>query len=149
MPYGKVLVVDDFQTNLDVMTGLLMPYGLCLDTVLSGKKAVELVMAEELRYDLIFMDHMMPEMDGIEAAGIIRKIDSEYARSVPIFVLTANAIMGNREMFLEKGFNDFISKPVDTKMLDMILNRWIRDKYCGSNSAAIQTDISNTPERQL
>jgi CheY-like chemotaxis protein len=72
---------------------------------------------------------MMPEMDGIEAVRIIRtEIDSEYARTVPIIALTANAIEGNREMFLDSGFNDFISKPIDIKQLDMVLNSWIRDR---------------------
>jgi signal transduction histidine kinase/DNA-binding NarL/FixJ family response regulator/HPt (histidine-containing phosphotransfer) domain-containing protein len=128
MPYGKVLVVDDLQTNLDVMTGLLIPYGLRVDTVLSGREAVERIRAEEIRYDLIFMDHMMPDMDGIEAARIIRnEINTGYAREVPIVVLTANAIAGNREMFLESGFNDFIAKPIDIKQLDMVLNQWVRD----------------------
>ncbi|MDR0597613.1 MAG: response regulator, partial [Treponema sp.] len=129
MPYGKVLVVDDLQTNLDVMTGLLMPYGLKVDTVLSGREAVGRVKAEEVRYDLIFMDHMMPEMDGIETTRIIRNgIGSSYAQQVIIVALTANAIAGNRELFLENAFNDFIAKPVDIKQLDMVLNRWIRDR---------------------
>ena len=128
MPYGKALVVDDLQTNLDVMKGLLMPYGLRVDTVLSGGEAVERIKAEEVFYDLVFMDHMMPEMDGIEAVRIIRnETGSGYARTVPIIALTANAVAGNREMFLERGFTDFISKPVDIKRLDMVLNRWIRD----------------------
>jgi signal transduction histidine kinase/FixJ family two-component response regulator/HPt (histidine-containing phosphotransfer) domain-containing protein len=131
MPYGKVLVVDDLPTNLDVVTGLLMPYGLRVDTASSGREAVELIRGENPQYDLVFMDHMMPEMDGLEAARIIREeigAGSEYARTVPLIVLTANAIAGNREMFLEQGFNDFISKPIDIKHLDMVLNRWIRDK---------------------
>ncbi|MDR1898971.1 MAG: response regulator [Treponema sp.] len=128
MPYGKVLVVDDLPTNLDVMTGLLMPYSLRVDTVLNGREAVELVRKGEVRYDLIFMDHMMPELDGVEAARIIRnEIGSDYARTVPIVVLTANAVAGNRELFLENGFNDFISKPIDIKRLDMVLNQWVRD----------------------
>ncbi|MDR2618048.1 MAG: response regulator [Treponema sp.] len=128
MPYGKVLVVDDLQTNLDVMTGLLMPYGLKVDTALCGQDAVEGIRAGEPRYDLIFMDHMMPGMDGVEAVRIIRNgIDSEYARNVPIIVLTANAVAGNREMFLASGFNDFIAKPIDIKQLDMALNQWVRD----------------------
>jgi signal transduction histidine kinase/CheY-like chemotaxis protein/HPt (histidine-containing phosphotransfer) domain-containing protein len=129
MPYGKILVVDDLETNLDVMIGLLMPYGLKVDTVLSGGEAVEAVRRGEPRYDLIFMDHMMPGIDGVEAVRIIRnEIDAEYARTVPIIVLTANAIAGNREKFLENGFNDFISKPIDIKQLDTALNRWVRDK---------------------
>jgi CheY-like chemotaxis protein/two-component sensor histidine kinase len=129
MPYGKVLAVDDLETNLDVMKGLLMPYGLQVDTVLSGREAVERIRAEEIRYDLVFMDHMMPEMDGVEAVRIIRnEIGSDYARQVPIVALTANAVEGNREMFLGSGFNDFISKPVDIKRLDVVLNQQIRDK---------------------
>jgi CheY-like chemotaxis protein len=128
MPYGKVLVVDDLQTNLDVMTGLLMPYGLKVDTVLRGKDAVEAI-REGKRYDVVFMDHMMPEMDGTEATREIREgIGSDYARRVPIIALTANAIRGSREMFLAGGFNDFISKPIDIKRLDLVLNQWVRDK---------------------
>jgi signal transduction histidine kinase/CheY-like chemotaxis protein/HPt (histidine-containing phosphotransfer) domain-containing protein len=129
MPYGKTLVVDDLQTNLDVMAGLLMPYGLRVDTVLSGQDAVDRIREAEVRYDLIFMDHMMPGMDGIEAVRIIRnEIGSPYAREIPIVALTANAVEGNREMFLNSGFNGFISKPIDIKQLDTALNQWIRDK---------------------
>jgi CheY-like chemotaxis protein len=129
MPYGKVLVADDLETNLDVMKGLLMPYGLKVDTVSSGREVVERIRAEDVHYDLVFMDHMMPEMDGVEATRIIRKeIGSEYARTVPVIALTANAIAGNREMFLASGFNDYISKPIDIKRLDMVLNQCIRNK---------------------
>jgi signal transduction histidine kinase/FixJ family two-component response regulator/HPt (histidine-containing phosphotransfer) domain-containing protein len=129
MPYGKVLVVDDLETNLDVMKGLLMPYGLGVDTATSGKKAIERIRSGEVLYDLVFMDHMMPEMDGIEAARIIRnEIGTEYARTVPVIALTANAVAGNREIFLASGFNDYISKPIDIKRLDTVLNQWIRDR---------------------
>jgi CheY-like chemotaxis protein/nitrogen-specific signal transduction histidine kinase len=129
MPYGKVLVVDDLETNLDVMKGLLMPYGLKVDTLLSGGEAVEAIRGEPERYEVVFRDHMMPGMDGIEATRIIRKqIGSEYARSVAIIALTANAVAGNEEMFLENGFTDFLSKPIDIKRLDKVLNLWIRDK---------------------
>jgi PAS domain S-box-containing protein len=129
MPYGKVLVVDDLQTNLDVMTGLLMPYGLKVDTAISGKEAIERIRSGETSYDVIFMDHMMPEMDGTEATWNIRnEIGTDYARTVPIIALTANAIAGSREMFLEKGFNDFIPKPIDIKRLDTSLNQWVRNK---------------------
>jgi signal transduction histidine kinase/CheY-like chemotaxis protein len=147
MPYGKALVVDDMQTNLDVMTGLLMPYGLRVDTVLSGREAVERIKAEDIRYDLVFMDHMMPEMDGVEAVQIIRnEIGSDYARAVPIIALTANAIAGNRELFLEKGFDDFISKPVDIKQLDLVLNRWIRDKQGEGARKDADNQGSETPQ---
>jgi len=129
MPYGNVLVVDDLPVNLQIARGLLEPYGLLVDSAESGEKAIELIEAENPRYDIIFMDHMMPEMDGIEAVRIIReRANSEYGRTVPIIALTANALVGNTEMFLSKGFNGFISKPVDIFQLDEALNKYVRDK---------------------
>jgi CheY-like chemotaxis protein/HPt (histidine-containing phosphotransfer) domain-containing protein len=134
MPYGKVLVVDDLPVNLQIERGLLEPYGLLVDSAESGQKAIELIEAENPRYDLIFMDHMMPGMDGIEAVRIIRqKSGSEYRRNVPIIALTANALVGNSEMFMSKGFNGFISKPVDIFQLDEALNKFVRDKRTMSN----------------
>jgi len=129
MPYGKVLVVDDLPVNLKIARGLLEPYGLQVDISESGKKAIEMVKAENPRYDLIFMDHMMPEMDGIETVRIIREeLNSEYCRNIPIIALTANALTGSMEMFLSRDFNGFISKPIDIVQLDKALNQWIRDK---------------------
>jgi CheY-like chemotaxis protein len=129
MPYGKVLVVDDVATNLDVARGLMLPYGLTIDCVLSGPEAIEKIRREEVKYDAVFMDHMMPGMDGIEAARIIRnEIGTEYAKTVPIIALTANALAGNEELFLGAGFNAFIAKPIDIMRLDVVLNQWVRDK---------------------
>ncbi|MDR0600161.1 MAG: response regulator [Treponema sp.] len=133
MPYGRVLVVDDVETNLDVAKGLLLPYGLSMDFALSGQEAIAKVRIagndSTFRYDLILMDHMMPGMDGIEATRIIRnEINNEYARTVPIIALTANALTGNEEMFLSRGFNGYISKPIDIMRLDVALNTWIRNK---------------------
>ncbi|MDR2404007.1 MAG: response regulator [Spirochaetaceae bacterium] len=129
MPYGRVLIVDDVATNLDVARGLMMPYGLVIDCASSGREAIEKIREEKTRYDLVFMDHMMPEMDGIEATRIIRnKIGTKYAKNVPIIALTANVIAGNEEMFLSSGFNAFISKPIDIMRLDTMLNQWVRDK---------------------
>jgi signal transduction histidine kinase/DNA-binding response OmpR family regulator len=124
MPYGRVLVVDDVETNLYVARGLLSPYGLTVETVLSGFEAIDKVKDGSV-YDIIFMDHMMPRMDGIEAAKIIR--DLGYAK--PIVALTANAIAGQAAIFMENGFDDFISKPIDTRQLNMVLNKLVRDKY--------------------
>ncbi|GHV33003.1 hypothetical protein FACS1894187_00150 [Synergistales bacterium] len=129
MPYGKVLIVDDVPTNLDVARGLLLPYELSIDVAVSGRESIEKIRAENPRYDLVFMDHMMPEIDGIEATRIIREeIGTEYARTVPIVALTANALAGNREMFLSHGFDAFISKPIDIQQMDRTLNQWVRDK---------------------
>ncbi|MDR3200873.1 MAG: response regulator, partial [Spirochaetales bacterium] len=125
IPTGKVLVVDDVETNLYVARGLLLLYGLHVDCAKSGQEAITRIREEEIPYDLVFMDHMMPDMDGVEAAGLIRAINTEYARSLPIIALTANAIVGMREMFLEKGFNDYLSKPISRSKLDEILIKWI------------------------
>ncbi|MCL2684022.1 MAG: ATP-binding protein [Synergistaceae bacterium] len=136
MPYGSVLVVDDIDINLDVVSGLLMPYGLRVDCVSSGREAIEKITevgrkdSETPLYDLVLMDHMMPEMDGIETTERIRRdIGTDYARIVPIIALTANAMTGNEEMFLSKGFDGFISKPIDIMRLDLELNKRIRDKH--------------------
>jgi len=129
MPHGKVLVVDDMPVNLQVARGLLDPYGLRIDCVTSGQEAIELIRAENPRYDMVFMDHMMPGMDGIQTVSIIRhEIGSEYSQQVPIIALTANAVVGMREMFIEKGFNDFLSKPIDISKLDEALDKWMPEK---------------------
>jgi PAS domain S-box-containing protein len=128
MSYARVLVVDDITANLDVVKGMMKPYGIKIDCVLSGRQAIELIRAGQPHYSAIFMDHMMPEMDGIEATQIIRSLDSDYARGIPIIALTANAIVGNEEMFLGNGFQAFISKPIEIARLDAVLNHYVRDK---------------------
>jgi CheY-like chemotaxis protein/HPt (histidine-containing phosphotransfer) domain-containing protein len=134
MPYGRVLVVDDVETNLDVVKGLLLPYGLAIDCASSGGEAIEKIKALETdpgakKYDALFMDHMMPEMDGIEAVRIIRnEIGSDYARTVPIIALTANVLKGNGDMFLSRGFNAYLTKPIDILKLDAALNTWVRNR---------------------
>ncbi|MCL2042542.1 MAG: ATP-binding protein [Treponema sp.] len=129
MSYARVLIVDDNPTNLDVAKGLMGLYGMKIDCVTGGQQAIDAIRSEKVRYNAVFLDHMMPEMDGIEAARVIREnIGSDYAQTVPLIALTANAIIGNREMFLSKGFQDFISKPIDLARLDTVLRQWVRDK---------------------
>jgi len=123
-PNARLLVVDDIPSNLKVAEGLLSPYIAKIDTCLSGAEAIELV--KRNKYDLIFMDHMMPEMDGIEATAIIRAWEKDSAsQQIPIIALTANAVVGMREMFIGSGFNDYISKPIDVSKLNEILDHWI------------------------
>jgi len=128
LPYARVLVVDDVQTNLDVARGLMKPYGMRIDCVLSGQEAVNLVRNEDVHYNAIFMDHMMPGLNGIEATQRIRELGTDYAQTVPIIALTANAISGNEEMFLRNGFQAFISKPIDLNHLDTVIRQWVRDR---------------------
>ncbi|MCL2813269.1 MAG: ATP-binding protein [Oscillospiraceae bacterium] len=123
MPYGSVLIVDDVETNIYVAKGLLSPYKLKIDSGGSGFAAIEKIKNGNV-YDIIFMDHMMPEMDGIEATKIIRGMG--YTNS--IVALTANAVAGQADIFLKNGFDDFISKPIDVRQLNSVLNKLIRDK---------------------
>jgi signal transduction histidine kinase/CheY-like chemotaxis protein/HPt (histidine-containing phosphotransfer) domain-containing protein len=147
-PHARILVADDIATNLKVAEGLLSPYNAAVDVCLSGTEAIELVKLN--KYDLIFMDHMMPEMDGIEAAAAIRALEGGRFRTVPIIALTANAVVGMREMFIENGFNDFISKPIDVSKLDEILNRWIpeekKEKGVERRNQVSDYDISIIPD---
>ena len=129
LPYAHILVVDDVVTNLDVAKGMMKPYRMNVDCATSGQTAVDAVRGEKVKYNAIFMDQMMPEMDGIEAVRIIREeIGTEYARTVPIVAFTANALNGNEDMFLSKGFNAFITKPLEINRLDSIIQKWVRNE---------------------
>jgi signal transduction histidine kinase/CheY-like chemotaxis protein/HPt (histidine-containing phosphotransfer) domain-containing protein len=138
IPHARLLIVDDIAINLKVAEGLLEPYKATVDTCLGGAEAIETV--KRRHYDLIFMDHIMPGVDGIEATTAIR----EKNNAVPIVALTANAVVGMKEMFIEKGFNDFLSKPIDVSMLDEILDRWIpgEKKVVGNNAPQLPTNNS-------
>jgi len=146
MPYGSVLVVDDVESNLYVAKGLLQPYKLSIDTADNGTEAIEKIKSGKI-YDIIFMDQMMPNIDGIEATKIIR----ESGYSAPIIALTANAITGQANILLRSGFDDFISKPIDIRQMDYVLNKFIRDKQSEEviNETRRQHNISKTNLRDI
>jgi PAS domain S-box-containing protein len=127
LSYAKVLVVDDMQTNLDVASGLFGKYKMQVDCLTSGQEAVDRIRGGNPEYNAVFMDHMMPGMDGIETADNIRALGTDYAKKVPIIALTANAIHGTDKMFYEHGFQGFITKPIDVMELDSIIRKWVRD----------------------
>jgi len=128
MPYGKVLIVDDMKANIDVAKLLLKPYQLNIETAESGLEAINLVRSGN-EYDIIFMDHMMPVMDGMEAVKELRTMGYKS----PIIALTANAVVGQQDIFISNGFDGYISKPIDIRQLNDSLNKFIRDK---KNNAA-------------
>lgn len=143
-PTAKVLIVDDIATNLKVAEGLMLPYRMQIDTCKSGKEAIELITAHQ-DYDLIFMDHMMPEMDGMETTARIRFSEEPYFKQVPIIALTANAISGIKEMFLQNGMDDFLAKPIEMAKLNNILDKWVpqekRERYTEGESTAEAPDF--------
>ncbi|MCL2356400.1 MAG: ATP-binding protein [Defluviitaleaceae bacterium] len=124
MPYGSVLVVDDVPENIYVIKRLLAFYDLNVEVCTSGTDAIEKV-ASGREYDIIFMDYMMPPPDGVETMLHLR----ETGYTKPIVVLTATAITGVADGFIQTGFDSFISKPIQTKHLNEVLQRFIRDKY--------------------
>ena len=120
---GRILVVDDNDLNCDVAKGILCCLGMQAEAVRSARECITLL-EEGQRYDIIFMDHMMPEMDGVEALHEIRSKGGEIA-ATPIVLLTANAVSGVKEQMIEEGFDDFLSKPIDISELRGVLIRYL------------------------
>jgi CheY-like chemotaxis protein len=142
MPYGKALIVDDVEINLYVAEGMLLPYEMNVEMADSGFAAIEKI-ENGNSYDIIFMDHMMPKMDGIETAEKLRAMGYRGA----IVVLTANALVDNDGLFSRHGFDGFFPKPIDARQLNEVLNTFIRDKhpeeakkYQSLTAAALPTD---------
>ena len=121
MPYGRVLIVDDVESNLFVSTRLMELYKLQTETVMSGYEAVEKVESGKT-YDIIFMDHLMPGMDGIETTGQIRG----FGYTLPIVALTASGDSVEPQLFLDSGFDGFIPKPIEISLLDKTLKKYIK-----------------------
>jgi len=118
-PEANILVVDDNAVNLNVACGLLQLCKIKADTAMSGQQAIEMV--QEKLYDIVFMDHMMPGMDGVEATKIIR----EKNKNVTIIALTANAVAGAKEEFFAVGMNDWLTKPINKVLFFKLLEKWI------------------------
>lgn len=125
-PNARMLVVDDNQINLTIVKGLLKQTKLKIDVVDSGYECLEYV--EKNKYDIILLDHMMPEMDGIEVFERLKEMDNNLSKDAPIVALTANAIVGAREQYLSLGFDDYISKPIDSKQLEDVLRRLLPEE---------------------
>ena len=122
-PKARVLIVDDNAINLKVAAGLMRPYHMQVVTADSGSAAISLLRSKD--FDIVFMDHMMPEMDGIEATKAIRSMEGDYYKKLPIIALTANAVNGVRDVYIAEGLNDFIAKPIELGALDRVLKAWL------------------------
>lgn len=126
-PTAKIMVVDDMKINLRVAAGILKKFGIVPDLVDNGIDCVELLKKKK-DYDLIFMDHMMPEVDGIEATAMIRGLHEEYAQKLPIIALSANAVKGMDQEFKDGGMNDFVPKPIEIELLAGKLLKWLPEE---------------------
>ena len=146
-PNARILLVDDNKLNLKVAEGLLRPYKMCVEMADSGRRAIEMV--QNRVYDLILMDHMMPLMDGVEATRIIRGLDGERFREMPIIALSANAVRGAKEMFLESGMNDFLAKPIEVHIMDSTLRKWLPADKIISNNSATEAEFNEEPVSEI
>ena len=127
-PDAKILVVDDVKVNLKVIVGLLKSTKIKADTASSGRECLEMI--TQTAYDLIFMDHMMPEMDGVETYAEMKKLENSLNKDTPVIMLTANAITGIREQFLQAGFTDYLSKPVSGEKLENLILKYLPKDKC-------------------
>ncbi|MDR2546189.1 MAG: response regulator [Lachnospiraceae bacterium] len=142
-PEAQVLVVDDNAFNIRVAKGLLNLQGIEAEAVSSGFVAIDELKVKD--FDLVFMDHMMPDMDGVETMKRIRQMGPKY-KDLPIVALTANAIAGVKESFLEAGFDDFITKPIDTKELVNVLTKWLPAEKVGKPNKQQLPDLTEEDE---
>ncbi len=133
-PDAKILLVDDNEMNRKVAVGLLEPFAMQIDTAVDGKDALAKI--ERRRYDLIFMDHMMPVMDGVEAAKRLRAMEDAYYKTVPVIALTANVISEARAQFEAAGMNDFAAKPIKMREITAILRKWLPPELIREQIAA-------------
>lgn len=125
-PDANILIVDDTRANLIVAKGLLKQTRINIDTCESGKEMLEMVTRK--KYDMIFIDHRMPEMDGIETLHLMKKLPNNLNIDTPCIALTANAISGAREMYVNEGFNDYMSKPIESARLEEMVGYYLRDE---------------------
>ncbi|MGN0695469.1 MAG: PocR ligand-binding domain-containing protein [Oscillospiraceae bacterium] len=145
-PDAHILIVDDNSINLTVAKGLINPLDMQVDTAASAAEAIE--MMHRLRYDLIFMDHMMPEVDGVEATHIIRRLMPNYDE-VPIIALTANAVGGVREMFIKEGMNDFVAKPIEVSEIVSKLRKWLPQEKILPADRKAAAEKAETPAEHM
>lgn len=136
-PEARVLIVDDNAINLTVAKGLLSPLHMNVEVASGAYEAIEKI--EKNHYDIVFMDHMMPDVDGVEATHMIRAKEDDYYRNLPIIALTANAINNAREMFLREGMTDFVAKPIDMTDITAKLYRWLPKEKIRELGAKAQT----------
>ena len=145
-PQAQILIVDDNEMNLKVAKGLLQPLQMNIDTASSGKTALEMVQSKQ--YHIVFMDHMMPVMDGVETTQKMRALEDPYIQNMPIIALTANAVMGAREIFKEAGMNDFVAKPIELKDICSKIRTWLPNELIMKMSASARPQ-AKIPAQEL
>jgi signal transduction histidine kinase/CheY-like chemotaxis protein len=147
MPYARVLVVDDVNTNLEVAKGLLAPYEIAVDCVTNAGDMLAAVRNSKVRYNAVFMDYMMPGTNGLEALKLIRSEPTEYAKAMPVIALTAYAVKGAEEYFLQNGFSDYLTKPINVVKLNQVLNNWVKNTEQEISYKPISDPAGQAPQK--
>lgn len=148
IPDGRILVVDDNEMNRKVFANLLKRLKCTIDEADSGKKCLSLI--EKVKYDIIFMDHMMPELDGVETFRIMKQMGDYLNANTPVVILTANAVSGAKEEYLAEGFDEYLSKPVDPDKLESLIGKMIsEEKKQEVTDAPVPTAIEQKLEVEL
>ena len=143
-PEAKILVVDDVEMNLKVVKGLLKETQIQIDTAVSGRQCLERV--KTTRYDVIFLDHMMPEMDGIETLQNMKLLKDNLNREVPVIMLTANAIVGAKEEYIQAGFTDYLTKPIQETELLAMLVKYLPEEHMEVPGTEEHMEVPETEE---
>ncbi|MCQ2081531.1 MAG: ATP-binding protein [Lachnospiraceae bacterium] len=146
-PEARILLVEDNEINVKVAEGLLAPYQFKIDVADNGLSALKKI--SENTYDLVLMDHLMPVMDGIEATKRIRGFDGEYFKRVPIIALTANAIAGAKEQFINAGMNDFVGKPISLMEISAVIHKWLPSELIQSIEKGAEDEFEVAGENAI
>ena len=125
-PGARILIVDDYEMNLKVAVGLLAPLQMQIELAESGQKALEMI--QQKKYHMVFMDHMMPGMDGVETTLRLRKLPDAYYQELPVIALTANAMKEAEKLFMESGMNGFVAKPIDMRQICAVIRKWLPEE---------------------
>ena len=144
-PDARILIVDDNEMNLKVAMGLLEPLQMQIDTATNGKQALD-VIQQKRNYHLVFMDHMMPVMDGIEATHALRGLEGEYYQTLPVIALSANATTEARKMFQDEGLSDFVAKPIQMQEICECLLKWLPEDLVKENTANTSSGVTEEEE---
>ena len=147
-PDAKILVVDDNEMNLKVFLGLLKNHGMQIDTAMSGMECLSLM--EKKAYHIIFMDHQMPQMDGVETLKQSALLQNNLSKDAVMIILTANAVSGAREMFLREGFQDYLSKPIDVSKLEAVILKYLPSELIKKEASLLEhpVDVPKPAERE-
>ncbi len=137
-PDANILLVDDNEMNRHVFVNLLKATKINIDQADSGKECLKKI--KEKSYDIIFLDHMMPEMDGIETFHIMKEMENYPSKGAPVVILTANAVVGAKEMYINEGFDEFLSKPIDYKKLEDLIEKLLDSSICKKISPSTESE---------